>query len=295
MTRSLLILGDSLMDSGNIDQVARTFGQDPFEEAIYNGGGNRKASDGPVLGEHIARLLGANLKRNVLANLQTLPGLTLGGFGKAQLRTYAYAGALSGRSGSSRSGLGAFPLGLRSQVNAVAATTTRRESDLDALIGAGSNDLIDLVEEGTRLRRVLATVSGRDDRRLQKRTAKSIVRNIRASRDALTGVVDEVVMVGISPLSETPYLQAQARQWGGALADPLLDWVDGAARRVNSGLAKAFAGQKSTLVVDGTAVWNAVANPVFLDDVHPASASASRLAEQVVAAIEASSLRSFGF
>ena len=80
MTRSLLILGDSLMDSGNIDQVARRFGQDPFEEAIYNGGGNRKASDGPVFGEHIARLLGANLKRNAFANLQTLPGLTLGGF-----------------------------------------------------------------------------------------------------------------------------------------------------------------------------------------------------------------------
>ncbi len=295
MTRSLLILGDSLMDSGNIDQVARTFGENPFEEAIYNGGGNRKASDGPVFGEHIAQQLGANLRRNTLANLQTLPGLALRGFGKAQLRTYAYAGALSGRSGSARSGLNLFPLGLRSQAQAAASSSLRPERDLDALIGAGSNDLIDLVEQGTLLRRVLASASRRDDRRLQKRTAKGIVRNIRASRDALTGVVDEAVIVGISPLSATPFVQQQASQWGPALADPLLDWVDGAAARVNRGLAKAFANQKRTLVVDGTAVWNAVAAPVFLDDVHPTTVTASRLAAQVVAAIDDSSLRSFGF
>lgn len=295
MTRSLVVLGDSLMDSGNVDQLARRFGQDAFEEPIYNGGGNRKASDGPVFGEHIARQLGANLRRNTLANLQTLPGLTLRGFGNAQLRTYAYAGALSGSTASTRTALAALPLGLRSQARAVASSTLLPERDLDALIAAGSNDLIDLVDQGTRLGRVLASASSGDDRQLQQRTAREIVRNIRSSRDALTGVVDETVIVGISPLSATPFIQAQARQWGGALRDPLLDWVDGAAERVNRGLAKAYAKEKSVLVVDGTAVWNGVANPVFLDDVHPTSATASRLAAQVVAAIEASPLQSFGF
>lgn len=295
MTRSLVILGDSLMDVGNVDQLARRFGQDPFEESIYDGGGNRKASNGLVLGEQIARQLGANPRRNTLVNLRTLPGLTLSGFGAAQLRTYAYAGALSGSSGSARSGLGAFPLGLRSQARAVATSTLRLERDLDALIAAGSNDLIDLVEQGTRLRRVLASASRRDDRRLQQRTAKAIVGNIRASRDAITGVVDETVVVGISPLSATPYLQQQARQWGRRLADPLLDWVDGAAEQVNRGLAKAFDNQRDVLAVDGTAVWNAVASPRFLDDVHPTSTTAGRLAAEVVAAIKASSLQSFGF
>ena len=295
MTRTLLILGDSLMDSGNVDQLARRFGQDPFEEPIYNGGGNRKASDGPVLGEHIARQLGANLRRNTLANLRTLPGLTLGGFGSAQLRTYAYAGALSGSTGTGRSGLAAFPLGLRSQTRAVAISSLLPERDLDALIAAGSNDLIDLVEQGARLRRVLASPGRRDDRGLQQRTAKAIVGNIRASRDAITGVVDETVIVGLSPLSATPYLQQQAKQWGRRLADPLLDWVDGTAQRVNRGLAKAFDDQKAVLVVDGTAAWNAVANPMFLDDVHPTSTTASRLAAEVVAAIEASTLQSYGF
>ena len=295
MTRSLVVLGDSLMDSGNIDQLARRFGLVPFKASIYNGGGNRKASDGPVFGEHIAQQLGGNLRSNTLANLETLPGLTLRGFGKTQLRTYAYGGALSGSTASTRASLGAWPLGLRSQALAVASSTLRPERDLDALIAAGSNDLIDLVDQTTRLRRVLASASGRDDRQLQRRTAKEIVGNIRASRDALTGVVDETVIVGISPLSATPYLQRQAWKWGATLRDPLLAWVDGAAERVNRGLAKVFARDQAVLVVDGTAIWNAVANPVFLDDVHPTSATASRLAAQVVAAIAASPLQTFGF
>lgn len=295
MTRSLVVLGDSLMDSGNVDQLARRFGQDPFEESIYDGGGNRKASDGPVFGEHIARQLGANLRRNTLANLATLPGLTLSGFGKTQLRTYAYGGALSGSTASTRVGLSLFPLGLRSQARAVVSSTLLPERDLDALIAVGSNDLIDLVDQGTRLRRVLASADDRDDRQLRRRTAQEIVRNIRESRDSLTGVVDETVIVGISPLSATPYMQEQARQWGKTLRDPLLDWIDGAAALVNRGLAKAFAKQKAVLVIDGTAVWNGVASPMFLDDVHPTSATASRLAAQVVAAIEASPLQSFGF
>ena len=40
MTRSLAIFGDSLMDAGNLDQVANIVGQDPFQESIYNRGGN---------------------------------------------------------------------------------------------------------------------------------------------------------------------------------------------------------------------------------------------------------------
>lgn len=295
MTRSLLLLGDSLVDSGNLDQVARRFGENPFEEPIYDGGGNRKASDGPVLAEQIARQLGAKLKRSKLANLQTLPGLTLQGFGGAQIRNYAYAGALSGFTGSERSGLNPFPLGLRSQALAVAASSLRAERDLDALIIAGSNDLVDLVDEGDRLRRVLSSSSSRDDRRLRNSTAKTIVRNIRASCDAITGLVDETVIVGIAPLGDTPYLQQQARRWGAELADPLIHWIDGAARRVNRELLKAFSGQKRTLVVDGTEAWNAVPDRVFLDEIHPTSSTASRLAEQVVAAIEASQLQTFGF
>ena len=42
------------MDSGNTAGLLSLIGQTPFEDAKYDGGGNTKASDGPVLGEWIA-------------------------------------------------------------------------------------------------------------------------------------------------------------------------------------------------------------------------------------------------
>ena len=127
MTRSLAIFGDSLMDAGNLDQVANIVGQDPFQESIYNRGGNVKAADGPVFGEHIAQQLGASLGSRQLANLITLPLLRFTGFGSKQLRNYAYAGATSGNAGSSRSGLASSPIGLRAQTRAFAASTSHQQ------------------------------------------------------------------------------------------------------------------------------------------------------------------------
>jgi hypothetical protein len=48
-------------------------------------------------------------------------------------------------------------------------------------------------------------------------------------------------------------------------------------------------------VVDGFQVWQSVANPVFLDDVHPTSATAQQLGGTVVGLIKDSHLESFGF
>ena len=168
MTRSLAIFGDSLMDAGNLDQVAKIVGQDPFQESIYNRGGNVKASDGPVFGEHIAQQLGASLGSRQLANLITLPVLGFTGFGSKQLRNFAYAGATSGNAGSSRSGLERFPIGLRAQTRAFAANTSSSK-DLDALLMAGSNDITDLVANPDPLKAFLATPGRRDDRRFEKK------------------------------------------------------------------------------------------------------------------------------
>ena len=57
MTQQLIILGDSLMDSGNTAGLLSLIGQNPFEDSKYDGGGNTKASDGPVLGELISGVL----------------------------------------------------------------------------------------------------------------------------------------------------------------------------------------------------------------------------------------------
>jgi len=41
------------MDSGNIAGLSPLIGRQPFADSIYDGGGNVRASDGPVLGEQI--------------------------------------------------------------------------------------------------------------------------------------------------------------------------------------------------------------------------------------------------
>ena len=294
MTRSLAIFGDSLMDAGNLDQVANIVGQDPFQESIYNRGGNVKAADGPVFGEHIAQQLGASLGSGQLANLITLPLLRFTGFGSKQLRNYAYAGATSGNAGSSRSGLASSPIGLRAQTRAFAGSTSSSK-DLDALLMAGSNDITDLVANPDPLKAFLATPGRRDDRQFEKQAARRIVNNIVAAYDNITGLVDETVILGLSPLSATPFVGDQASRLTPSLRDHLLVLVDGIASRVNQGLASRLDARPDVLVLDGFEVWRSVSNPAFLDDVHPSSATSGLLAGEVVGLIQASDLQSFGF
>jgi phospholipase/lecithinase/hemolysin len=294
MTRSLAIFGDSLMDAGNLDQVANIVRQDPFQESIYNRGGNVKASDGLVFGEHIAQQLGASLGSRQLANLITLPALGLTGFGSQQLRNFAYAGATSGNAGSRRAGLSRFPIGLRAQARAFAASTNSSK-DLDALLMAGSNDITDLAADPDPLKAFLATPGRGDDQKFEQKAARRIVNNIVAAYDSITGRVDETVILGLAPLSATPIVRDLAQSLDASMTDPLLALVDGIARRVNQGLASRLDERKDVLVVDGFEVWSQVSDPVFLDDVHPTSATSGRLAGEVVGLIQTSDLQSFGF
>ncbi len=55
MTSILVVLGDSLMDTGNISGLLGLIGQEPFSDSIYDKGNNVKASDGLVLSEHTIR------------------------------------------------------------------------------------------------------------------------------------------------------------------------------------------------------------------------------------------------
>ncbi|MFQ6537663.1 MULTISPECIES: SGNH/GDSL hydrolase family protein [Aphanothece] len=300
MTTSLVMLGDSLVDTGNLDELARLVGQDPFEERIYDRGGNVKASDGPVFAEQIARRLGARLNSIERVNLLDLPArLIFGSGGPApQLLNYAYAGATSGLAGSRRAGLAPFPLGLLSQARLASSTLPARD-DLDALIIAGSNDLTDLAHRPRALLKVLRSPGQRDNRRLRDRTARRIAANVRRSVDTITGQVDETLIVGLAPLSATPYLQRVASRFSPSLEEAFLRFIDSTARRVNRRLERRFNApgrDDDVLVVDGFKAWQSVAAPRFLDDVHPTSRTSGRLADFVVRGIAGSSdLSSYGF
>ncbi|SBO44954.1 SGNH/GDSL hydrolase family protein [Cyanobium sp. NIES-981] len=301
MTTSLALFGDSLVDSGNIAALASLVGENPFAGPRYAGGGNVKASDGPVLAEHIAQRLGARISSQERLNLVSLPlKLLTGGVNpSAQLWNYAYAGATSGLRGSRRAGIAGFPLGLRSQVQAFAESAPLRR-DRDALIVAGSNDIIDQVARPRRLLRVLRSRSRADDRRLRNRLAGRIAANIEQSVDILTGQgIEETVIVGIAPLSRTPFVRGKAAALGSTLGRRLRRFVDGTARRVNGRLDLLYnnaAVDDDVVAVDGFQVWNSVASPRFLDDVHPTSRASARLADAVVSRIAASAeLSSYGF
>lgn len=306
MTSSLVLLGDSLVDTGNTAALARLVGQDPFAAPLYNGGGNRKASDGPVLAEQIARRLGARLGSTTRINLLSLPLQRLaGGFDSStQLWNFAYAGASSGLRGSRRVGLAGFPLGLVSQARVVAANAPRR-ADVDALIVAGSNDLIDLADRPGRVLRALRSPGRRDDRRLSRQQARRIVANTRRAVDTISGnprrsgfAIDETVILGIAPLSRTPAVRAAAARLQPGLGRGLRRFVDQTARQVNRQLKRRYNTRRpdGVQVIDGFQVWNSVASPRFLDDVHPTSATAGRLADAVVRRIAASrDLSSYGF
>jgi hypothetical protein len=300
MTTSLTLLGDSLVDSGNIAALAGLVGRNPFAGRRYAGGGNVKASDGPVLAEHIARRLGARLASQERLNLLSLPlrALTGGVDPTVQLWNYAYAGATSGLRGSRRAGLGGFRVGLRSQVRDFADSAPLRP-DRDALIVAGSNDILDQVESPA-LRRVLRSRGRGDDRRLRNRLAGRIAANIQASVDILTGQgIDETLIVGIAPLGRTPFVRDQAAGLGGPLGQRLRRFVDQTARGVNRRLSRRYndpAVDDDVLVADGFQVWNSVASPRFLDDVHPRSRTGDRLAAAVVRRLATSAeLSSYGF
>ena len=239
-----------------------------------------------MFGEHIAQQLGASLGSRQLANLITLPVLGLTGFGSKQLRNFAYAGATYGDAGSSRSGLARFPIGLRAQTRAFAASSSSSE-DLDALLMAGSNDITYLGANPDPLKAFMATPGRRDDQQFEKKAARRIINNIAAAYDNITGRVDEIMILGLAPLSATPFVRDQASRLTSSLRDPLLALVDGIASRLDA--------RPDVLALDGFELWRSVNNPAFLDDVHPNSATSGLLASEVVGLIQASDLQSFGF
>ena len=58
----LVILGDSLVDAGNTAFVFSQLGlENPYQDTVYAGGGNVKASDGLVLGEQVALEMGGGV------------------------------------------------------------------------------------------------------------------------------------------------------------------------------------------------------------------------------------------
>ena len=256
MTSTLLILGDSLMDAGNVS----------------------RATDDLVLGEQIAIAMGGDPEDVQLFPLQDSLRPQ-----SAQLHNYAHGGAQSGS-------------GFKQQVRAVRrhADVYQSLSDVDLLISAGANDLLDQLEDSSAFMAALDTEDRRDDRQLMRRNAKRIARNLRRGVDRLTGLVDDVVVTGAFPLTATPEVQSLADAFDSATFDRLVAIVDGIGAKVQRKLERHFASNDSVAVLNLKAAWDRLEAPGFVDAVHPSSETSRQLADLIVPDL-VQQLNSFGF
>lgn len=269
MTAVLLMLGDSLIDSGNVS----------------------RASDGLVFGEQIALEMGGDLADQQLFPMENPPVPS-----DAQLHNYAHGGAESSRSPRMDGERGVVSIGFRAQGKAVQrqADFYRQTKDVDLLVCAGANDVLSMLEEGEALAAVLETPDRSDDRRLERSTARSITRNLRRGLDGLTGLVDETLIFGAFPLTSTPFVQDRVEALDPTSADRLLMLVEGVGRRVQQRLERVYATNSSVAVIDLAQSWAAVPEPSFVDEVHPSSATSAELASVVLNDVTGE-LSSFGF
>lgn len=291
MTSTLVILGASLMDAGNIAGLGPLMDLEPFAEKIYDKGGNVRASDGPVLGERFVEVLGGDPEDAQLFNV-----LSLEQAAAADVHNYAHGGAQSDEQ-PSKTLLGIeIGIGLASQVQSLQGRRAFYEAsaDVDALISAGANDLLQQLDDLDPFLEVLSTRRRRDDRRLARTMSRPIFRNIRDSVDQITGLLDEVVVFGSHPITFTPKALERTSELEGDLGDQVLGLFDAIGDRLNRRLSRRFGNNDQVLVLDVQSLWDELESPEFLDDVHPTTRTSLELAELAVPIIQAQ-FESFGF
>ena len=185
--------------------------------------------------------------------------------------------------------------GLTAQVQAFRrrAGFYRSQPDVDALVSAGANDVLDFIDEGL-IDAALETRTRRDDRRLVRSAVQSISGNLIGNIDRLTGVVDEVAVLGALPLTSTPLVVSKSEQLNSRSAKTLKAMVNGVSRRVMRMLAREYRRQNSVAIIDAQPLWSKIANPGFIDPVHPSSQASGELAQLIVSKVS-DRLPGFGF
>ena len=261
MTKTLILFGASLMDSGN----------------------SSHATDKFVLGEHIAKKLGA--KRNEIKLLKELSNTTKK---NGKVHNYAHGGAHSGEDPYIIINDSIVPTGLSSQVDRFTQNKDfyKNIGDVDAIVSAGANDILDAIEEGI-LDAALKTKGKKDDRKLIKAAVNSISGNLKQNIDRLTGIIDQVAVLNSFPLESTPLIQEKINQLDRFEATRL----NKALKRISLGLSKKlnrhFRNNASVALADIQLLWERVEKPSFIDAVHPSSRTSSKLADLIVSTIEA--------
>lgn len=255
---ALAFLGDSLLDTGNLDDLLDFFGIDPFPAPLYSEG---KASNGLVLGEAIADQLGI-APASIDLGFRLIPSFDVDPL--EQNVNYAVAGSETNSFGSESNDLQLVPVGLQTQVKLFAfdlitsgAFFTASDDKPDVLVSAGSNDVFDVLADVEAFAAVIFSPGKNDDNQLKQEIVSDIVGNIEQAIASIDGLVDDIVVIGIPAIGDTPF----ARQIDGEI-DALLsgdfagdtrEFLTDTAAAVNAKLSKIYDGvsQKAKPIAGG--------------------------------------------
>ena len=290
MTKQLLIFGDSLVDAGNTAFVFSQVGVDnPYQDPIYAGGGNVKASDGLVIGEHVALEMGGAVDDAQLISIFSTEGPK-----DVQVHNYAHAFARSDSSPMLTEQIG---IGIKEQVKSFLQRKDHYQdkADVDAILNCGGNDIYAAFSQVDQIKEVISTKDRKDDRKFAKRFARPIARRIGNSINVLDGVVDEIAVAGMSPIMETPdgqdWLSNFKRKNRQRKASDLISFIG---NKITKKLQNKFIDNPSVHVNDGYEVWGQLQSPSFVDGLHPDTDTASEIAKIFVSEMK-DNLESFGF
>lgn len=281
MTETLIILGDSLVDSGNTASLLSPIGLNPFADAIYDNGGNVKASDGPVLGEHIALQIGADIN-----NAELFSVLSANTPSPAHIHNYAHAGARTGSDpGYSIPFLGRISIGLRDQIRQVEARSNYylEHEDIDVLLSCGGNDLLDIMDKSNEshgvTKAVIKTKTLKDDRKLANEIVKPIFKNLKSAIQKLGDYVDEIAVLGAPPIVETPDAQDWITDFPNKHQARASNFLSLASRKLQRKLEKKYDAIETIAVIDSVDLWQQLEQPGFVDTIHPSSNTSAELAK----------------
>ena len=291
MTSTLVVLGDSLMDAGNVSGLLGLIGQEPFSDSIYDKGNNVKASDGLVLSEHTIRWMGGDVK-----NTQNFNILSAEPARPADIHNYAHGGALSGE-GPARAFLGInIDIGLSNQVKKMRERSSfyRKQSDIDVLLSAGGNDLLEATVNNDKFRNVLLTRSKVDNRKYGRSISQTVAGNIVKAVDQITGLVDEVVVYGALPMSKTPRVNTWIKSMKSVNSSHATKFLDNISTKITRKLSTHFNNDPSVVLINSSSLWKRIMKPKFVDDIHPTSRPSRRVAKLAVSTATRQ-LKSFGF
>jgi len=293
MTKHLIILGDSLVDSGNTSGLLSPFGQNPFEDSKYDDGGNVKASEGPVLGEFIALEMGASIDDAQLISVLS-PALPQ----PVQVHNYAHAGARTDDSPGFSLPLAGqlIGIGLQEQKKVLAQRKAfyQNQSDVDVLLSCGGNDIRDVLEQTNEIQEVIDTETRSDDKQFAYSIAKPIAKNLKKTINKLLTFTDEIALAGAPPIMETPEANDWLTNFSSDDQQSAAEIITLIGKKVMVKLEKKYKDIDNVVVIDGAEIWNQLNSPSFVDSVHP-DAKTSSEAAKIFFEDATAQLASFGF